>query len=55
MEKFDVMMTSMFLFMGLLFGVLIQALFNMGTRMDEIAIEQAKLILCHDHKIYPCN
>jgi len=54
MDKSEVMMTSMFLFMGLLFGVLIQALFSFGVRLDEIQIDQAKFMLCHNYKIIPC-
>jgi hypothetical protein len=54
MDRSDIMMTTMFLFMGLLFGVMIQALFSLGARLDEITIDQARIMLCHDHKIYPC-
>lgn len=54
MDRADVMMTSMFLFMGLLFGVLIQALFTMGDRLDQLTIEITKLIICHNHDIVPC-
>lgn len=54
MDKTDIMMTSMFLFMGLLFGVMFQALFSLGDRVDEIVIEQTKFMICHDFKIIPC-
>ncbi len=55
MEKGDLMLAVMMMFIGLLMGVLITGLMNLGSRMDDVVVEQARLILCHDNSIIPCK
>lgn len=55
MDRGDIMLGVMMMFFGLLLGTIITALFNLGSRLDELTVEVAKLILCHDHSIKPCQ
>ena len=55
MEKGDLLLAVMMMFMSLLFGVIFAGLINLGARIDEISVEQARLILCHDNLIIPCK
>jgi hypothetical protein len=54
-EKNDIMQAVMMLFISLLLGTIITALFDFGSRLDEITVDQARLILCHNHSIIPCK
>ncbi len=55
MERGDLMLGVLMMFMSLLLGVILTALINFGGRLDEITVDIARLVLCHDHSIKPCK
>jgi len=51
----EIWVLMVMMFMGLLFSVLLQGMFQLGQRMDEMSNDLAVIKFCLEHNIAHCS
>ncbi len=54
MAKQEIWLMMVMMFMGLIFSVIIQGLFNLGERVDEINSNIERIQFCLEYEVLPC-
>ncbi len=51
----EIWVLMVMMFMGILFSVVLQGMFNLGSRMDDVTRDLAVIKFCLEHDIAHCS